>query len=81
MTPGTSPWRVSDAVAYEILRDVASRTTALLVASDSGFESERSAEAAEIQRALRVLNGFDRVAVDLLSEQLRERVAQIEATS
>ena len=77
-----SPWRVNDAVAYDLMRATASELARALLsrALDGGPDSDAvRRELIEVRRAARV-DGFDRRAVDAMTARFRLRVAEASGT-
>lgn len=79
MAVGGSRWRVSDAEAHDRLIGVANEVLSGLieVRRSAGADAPGATEAIlEIRRSVWSVDGFDRVAVDTLTEQLTERRSQ-----
>lgn len=76
----TSAWRVSDMVAYDLLRSDAATLCRLLllrVSSDEGSAEGAAEELAAIRRDAVSVDGFDRRAVDELAGRFRARIAEL----
>lgn len=81
---GTSAWRVNDVVAYEAMREAATRLAALLLASTRhGVEtSERSgAELAQLRHDVLMVDGYDRAAVAALARRIDARIGELAGVS
>lgn len=78
-----SPWRVNDAVAYDLMRATASELARLLLsrALDGGPDADAvRRELIEVRRAAARVDGFDRRAVDAMTARFRLRVAEASGT-
>lgn len=72
-----SMWRVNDIVAYDLMRELANSLQAHLVELVlQGDESART-ELVEVRRATNGVDGYDRAAVDLYTQQLQSRDAEL----
>lgn len=80
----SSPWRVSDAVAYDLMRAAASQLARVLLsrALDGGPDSNAvRQELIEVRRDAARVDGFDRRAVDAMTARFRSRVAEASGRS
>lgn len=78
-----SPWRVNDAVAYDLMRATASELAHLLLSRtlDGGPDSDAvRRELIEVRRDAARVDGFDRRAVDAMIAQFRSRIAEASGT-
>ena len=72
-----SVWHVNDVVAYDLMRELSVRVQARLVERvRQGDESART-ELLDVRRITNAVDGYDRAAVDLCTEQLRLRDAEL----
>lgn len=80
MPGGTSPWRVNDVVAYDLMREAAARAIALLSAAahsgDSGRE-ERD-ELARLHREVLAVDAYERATVAALAARIDQRIRELE---
>ncbi|MEV5070147.1 hypothetical protein MRBLMI12_001744 [Microbacterium sp. LMI12-1-1.1] len=80
--PGpTSPWRVNDVVAYDLMRDAAARAMALLSAAarteDSGADARD--ELVLLRRDVLAVDAYDRAAVAALAARIDRRIRELES--
>lgn len=81
---GTSAWRVNDVVAYESMREAATRLAALLLAParHSVETSERSgAELAQLRHDVLTVDGYDRAAVAAIARRIDARIGELAGVS
>lgn len=83
MPGASSPWRVNDVVAYDLMREAAARAMALLCAAaqsgDSGAEARR--ELARLRREVLAVDAYDRAAVAAVSARIDQRIRELEGQS
>lgn len=80
----SSAWRVSDAVAFEAMRESSAKLIARLMEGaqredDSGLDARN--ELFEIRADAVGVDGFDRKAVDALAARFDERLRDLEGAS
>jgi hypothetical protein len=76
----TSSWRVSDAVAYDLMRaDAAALCRLLLDLTSRGGSApeEASSELVAVRRATVAVDGYDRRAVDDAAARFRARATEL----
>jgi len=80
----SSAWRVSDAVAFEAMRESSARLIARLL-EDARREGHNALDARnellEIRADVVRVDGFDRKAVDALAARLGDRLRDLEGAS
>ena len=80
MPGATSPWRVNDVVAYDLMREAAARAMALLSAAaqsgDPGADARR--ELARLRREVLAVDAYDRAAVAAVSARIDQRIRELE---
>lgn len=80
MPGATSPWRVNDVVAYDLMREAAARAMALLSVAaqsgDSGHDARR--ELAQLRREVLAIDSYDRAAVATLAARIDQRIRELE---
>jgi formate-dependent phosphoribosylglycinamide formyltransferase (GAR transformylase) len=83
MPGATSPWRVNDVVAYDLMREAAARAMALLSAAarsgESGAEARR--ELARLRREVLAVDAYDRAAVAAVAVRVDQRIRELEGQS
>lgn len=67
-------WHVNDVVAYDLMREAATRVQALLIAAHHDSAAD---EMLEVRRATLAIDGFDRAAVDAHIKTLEQRERQL----
>lgn len=80
----SSAWRVSDAVAFEAMRESSARLIARLleVARGEGVDaSDASVELVRVRAEALGVDGFDRRAVDAVAARFSDRLRDFEGTS
>lgn len=76
----SSPWRVSDVVTYERMREAASALTNLLLQSiewDPSSADDVRREIAERRREVLSIDGYDRASVVALSKRVVSRIQEL----
>lgn len=83
MPGATSPWRVNDVVAYDLMREAAARATALLTVAAQPENSNADAqnERARLRREVLAVHAYDRAAVATLAERIDHRIRELEDQS
>ena len=72
-----SAWRVSDVVAYDLMRGGATRLTALLLSSadaDPGASAGATGEVAQLRHDVLTVDGYDRAEVQALALRINKRI-------
>jgi len=80
----SSAWRVSDAVAFEAMRESSAKLTARLleVAQSAGDDASAARnELLNVRGDAVAVDGFDRNAVDALAARFDERLRDLEGAS
>lgn len=67
-------WHVNDVVAYDLMREAATRVQALLIDARSDSAAE---ELLQVRRATLAIDGFDRAAIDAHTKTLERREHQL----
>lgn len=81
MPGATSPWRVNDVVAYDLMRAAAARAFAMLVAAAQSGTSEADAardELALLRLEVLSVDAYDRAAVNALAVRIDRRIRELE---
>jgi hypothetical protein len=80
MPGATSPWRVNDVVAYDLMRAAAGRAMALLSAvaqsGDSAADARR--ELARLRLEVLAVDAYDRAAVAAIAARIEQRIRELE---
>lgn len=81
MPEATSPWRVNDVVAYDLMRDAAARAFALLSAAAQTSESDANErhELTELRSDVLAVDAYDRAAVAALAARIDRRIRELES--
>tara|TARA_B100000378_G_scaffold93899_1_gene74169 strand:- start:407 stop:673 length:267 start_codon:yes stop_codon:yes gene_type:complete len=78
--PSLSAWRVSDTVAYDVMRETAHTVQAhLLERVDQADDTAVRAEIRAIRRRTLAVDGYDRAAIDTHTAALQERLRELTA--
>lgn len=74
-----SAWRVSDVVAFDLMRQAANAIVALLTAQNRERNDEASGheEIVEVERRLRDIDGTDRAQVDVQLAEFARRLDEL----
>jgi hypothetical protein len=79
MPGATSPWRVNDVVAYDLMREAAARAMALLSAAAQSAEyGDARRELARLRREVLAVDAYDRAAVAGVSARIDQRIRELE---
>lgn len=81
MPGASSPWRANDVVAYDLMREAATRAFALLhtVARAGGAEADAARdELARLRRDVLAVDAYDRAAVGALAFSIHGRMRELE---
>jgi hypothetical protein len=76
-----SMWRVNDVVAYDVMRELAVSVQAHLVERVRQGDESARAELLEMRRTTNAVDGYDRAAVDLYTQRLESRDAELAAAA
>jgi hypothetical protein len=80
MPGATSPWRVNDVVAYDLMREAAASACAMLLAIGQTGTSEAGAarsELALLRREVLSMDAYDRAAVKALAARIDLRITEL----
>lgn len=70
-------WHVNDVVAYDAMRELSASVQAHLLDRERDGDGTARAELLEIRRMTLAVNGYDRAAVDAVSQQLHRRDVEL----
>ena len=77
MAAQQSMWRVNDVVAYDVMRELSSSVQARLLDRVRAGDDSAWAELLEVRQSTLHLDGYDRARVDVYTQQLQLRDADL----
>lgn len=77
MAAQQSMWHVNDVVAYDVMRELSSSVQARLLDRVRAGDDSARAELLEVRQSTLHLDGYDRASVDVYTQQLQLRDAEL----
>lgn len=81
MAAEQSTWRVNDIVAYDLMRELANSLQARLLERVRQGDEAAQAEMLDVRRSTNAVDGYDRAAVEMYTQQLQSRDAELAAAA